>query len=125
MGKIIRNGIEYGGTYDSAISVNYDNSVSGLNARTVQEGIDELNESLNREYQLLGTRTQINSILFDIPQNCKNLILYTSSTGDNLMSVFVPLILLINSGKEFSVFVDGGHSARASIAYTDGKINFK
>lgn len=46
MGKIIRNGIEYGGTYDSATSVNYDNSVSGLNARTVQEGIDELNESL-------------------------------------------------------------------------------
>lgn len=46
MGKIIRNGIEYGGTSDSATSVNYDNSVSGLNARTVQEGIDQLNESL-------------------------------------------------------------------------------
>ena len=46
MGKIIRNGINYGGTYDSATSVNYDNSNSGLNARTVQEGIDELSESL-------------------------------------------------------------------------------
>ena len=46
MGKIIRNGIEYSGTYDSADSVNYDNSNSGLNARTVQEGIDELNDSL-------------------------------------------------------------------------------
>ena len=46
MGKIIRNGIEYGGTYDSATSVNYDNSVSGLNARTVQEGIDELGNNL-------------------------------------------------------------------------------
>ena len=53
MGKIIRNGIEYGGTYDSATSVNYDNSVSGLNARTVQEGIDELNNSL--EWKLAGT----------------------------------------------------------------------
>ena len=46
MGKIIRNGIEYSGTYDSADSVNYDNSNSGLNARTVQEGIDQLSESL-------------------------------------------------------------------------------
>lgn len=46
MGKIIRNGIEYSGTYDSADSVNYDNSISGLNARTVQEGIDQLSENL-------------------------------------------------------------------------------
>lgn len=46
MGKIIRNGIKYSGTYDDATSVNYDNSISGLNARTVQEGIDELSESV-------------------------------------------------------------------------------
>lgn len=46
MGKIIRNGIEYSGTYDDANSVNYDNSVSGLDARTVQEGIDQLNSNL-------------------------------------------------------------------------------
>ena len=46
MGKIIRNGVPYSGTYDNAHSVNYDNSVSGLNARTVQEGIDELGNNL-------------------------------------------------------------------------------
>ena len=47
MGKIIINGIEYSGTYDSADSVNYDNSNSGLNARTVQEGIDVLSDGLS------------------------------------------------------------------------------
>ena len=47
MGKIIRNGINYGGTYDSATSVNYDNTNSGLNARTVQEGIDELHGNVD------------------------------------------------------------------------------
>jgi len=46
MGKIIRNGIEYSGSYDNAISINYDNTNSGLNATTVQEGIDEIKEDL-------------------------------------------------------------------------------
>lgn len=46
MGKIIRNGIEFSGTSDSANNINYDNSISGLEARTVQEGIDVLNDSL-------------------------------------------------------------------------------
>lgn len=46
MGKIIRNGIEYSGSYDNAISINYNNTNSGLNATTVQEGIDEIKEGL-------------------------------------------------------------------------------
>ena len=46
MGKIIRNGVEYSGATEDATAVNYDNSLSGLNAQTVQEGIDELTESL-------------------------------------------------------------------------------
>ncbi len=46
MGKIIRNGIEFSGTSDSANNINYDNSVSGLEARTAQEAIDQLNDSL-------------------------------------------------------------------------------
>jgi hypothetical protein len=45
MGKIIRNGINYSGTCDNATNINYDNSISGLNARTAQEAIDELSES--------------------------------------------------------------------------------
>lgn len=53
MGKIIRNGIKYSGTYDDATSVNYDNSISGLTARTVQEGIDELSESLGVDIKLI------------------------------------------------------------------------
>lgn len=46
MGKIIRNGIEFSGTSDSANNINYDNSVSGLEARTAQEAIDTLSVSL-------------------------------------------------------------------------------
>ena len=62
MGKIIRNGIEYSGTYDSATSVNYDNSVSGLDARTVQEGLDELSKGSKGAFpvdNLLSTATDI------------------------------------------------------------------
>ena len=49
MGVIIRNGIEYSGSCETATAINYDNSHSGLNAKTVQEGIDELSESLSIE----------------------------------------------------------------------------
>lgn len=42
MGKIIRNGVEYSGATEDATAVNYDNSLSGLEAQTVQEAIDEL-----------------------------------------------------------------------------------
>ena len=42
MGKIIQNGIEYSGTYSNATSINYDGSVSGLSAKTVQEAIDKI-----------------------------------------------------------------------------------
>ena len=45
MGKIVRNREVYSGTYDSATSVNYDGSASGLNAKTVQEAVDELAET--------------------------------------------------------------------------------
>lgn len=45
MGKIIQNGIEYSGTYSNATSINYDSSASGLNAKTVQEAVDELVEN--------------------------------------------------------------------------------
>ena len=47
MGKIIRNGINYGGTYEDATSVNYDNSNSGLDAHTIQEAIDEVQDDLS------------------------------------------------------------------------------
>ena len=48
MGKIIRNGIEFSGACETATAVNYDNSLSGLNAQTVQEGLDELSDSLGK-----------------------------------------------------------------------------
>ncbi len=42
MGKIIKNGIEYGGSTNEAVNINYDNSVSGLSASSVQDAIDEI-----------------------------------------------------------------------------------
>ena len=62
MGKIIRNNVVYSGTSDNATSVNYDNSVSGLNARTVQESVDELAAGLKNTSvvdNLLSTSTTL------------------------------------------------------------------
>ena len=46
MGKIIRNGIEFSSTVDTANNISYDNSLSGLEATTTQKAIDEVAESL-------------------------------------------------------------------------------
>lgn len=46
MGKIIRNGIEFSSTVDTANNISYDNSLSGLEATTAQKAIDEVVESL-------------------------------------------------------------------------------
>ena len=46
MGKIIRNGIEFSSTVDTANNISYDNSLSGLEATTTQKAIDELNKRL-------------------------------------------------------------------------------
>lgn len=42
MGKIIKNGIAYGGTSSSAGNISYDNTSSGLTSSTVQNAITEL-----------------------------------------------------------------------------------
>lgn len=47
MGKIIRNGIKFSGTVDTANNINYDNSLSGLEAKTAQEAIDEINDTVD------------------------------------------------------------------------------
>ena len=46
MGKIIRNGIKYSGTTNSADKINYNNTLSGLEAETAQEAFDELNTKI-------------------------------------------------------------------------------
>ena len=42
MGRIIRNGVEYGSGNENATNINYDGSVSGLEATTVQAAVDEV-----------------------------------------------------------------------------------
>ena len=46
MGKIIRNGIEYCGTSDTADNIIYDNTDSRLESTTTQGAIDELSEKV-------------------------------------------------------------------------------
>ena len=46
MGKIIRNGIEFSSTVNTANNISYDNSLSGLDATTTQKAIDEVAENL-------------------------------------------------------------------------------
>lgn len=45
MGLIIRKGIQYGGSSDSAQKIKYDNATSGLSATNAQEAIDELSQN--------------------------------------------------------------------------------
>ena len=53
MGRIIRNGIEYGSGNENATNINYDGTVSGLEATTVQAAMDELSESLDEINEIL------------------------------------------------------------------------
>lgn len=58
MGKIIRNGIEFSSTVDTANNISYDNSLSGLDATTAQKAIDEVVDSLEiwTSYSLAGVQ---------------------------------------------------------------------
>ena len=47
MGRIIRNGIEYGSGNENATNINYDGSVSGLEATTVQAAVDEVQGNID------------------------------------------------------------------------------
>lgn len=58
MGKIMKDGIQYGvGGIQKAESITYDNTASGMTATDVQGAIDELNNGLMREYTQIGTAT--------------------------------------------------------------------
>lgn len=72
MGKIIRNGIEFSSTVDTANNISYDNSLSGLEATTTQKAIDEvcdnvstLNESLEQINNEITLSNQIHHIGFE------------------------------------------------------------
>ena len=124
MGKIIVNGEEYSGTRDSATSVNYDNSVSGLSAGSVQEGIDELAEGLKNTSvvdNLLSTSTTLplsanqgrllnerlewkslgqQTLPVTIPSDANEifLIVKTTGSGNPQMTDILPIIALKNLG---------------------------
>lgn len=63
MGKIIRNGIEFSGTRDTANNINYDNTLSGLNAATAQEAIDELSADLGKDENGMTLHEKLDELL--------------------------------------------------------------
>lgn len=90
MGKIIRNGVEYSGACEDATAVNYDNSLSGLNAQTVQEGLDELSSSLE---DIVTISSKVSSTSFTL--NC------TSLNSLKNKYKFISLELMINDGNTY------------------------
>ena len=79
MGKIIRNGIEFSSTVDTANNISYDNSLSDLEATTAQKAIDEVAESLNNISSELSVnhqmmiRTHMSGTVYEIATLFKNL----------------------------------------------------
>ena len=61
MGRIIRNGIEYGSGNENATNINYDNSLSGLEATTVQEAIDKLSVGGDVDIEVITIVPQVST----------------------------------------------------------------
>lgn len=89
MGKIIRNGISYGGSSSSAGNISYDNTSSGLASMTVQNAITELKDIVDSTdiiYQSFNVATTAwvantdSSTSFDYPYIAT---ITTNSYGDN------------------------------------------
>ena len=126
MGKIIRNGIEFSGTTDTANNINYDNSISSLVATTAQEAIDELDEKIgnggnivylrqaeydalpdtkytdNVEYRIIdaGVRGSAENVSYD---NSKSGLAAKNVQGavDELIDILAPQLVSINDSDLF------------------------
>ena len=118
MGKIIRNGVEFSGTLDNAANVNYNNELSGMEATTVQEAIDELDNST------------VKSI------NANVTAIYNPSVGSycyqkwNVSDNLIYQLQMNDSNLEFTKFADGNLSSLFSLnkirtyVGSDGKLHF-
>lgn len=125
MGVIIRNGVEYSGACETATAVNYDNSLSGLDAQTVQEAIDEVNESL--EWKLVGSASGSNAI--NLPSEWKEIMYQlVNSNGLSLTNYIIRKMLDTPGvsgifGVTASENTDGSSVAKARITITESSIN--
>ena len=100
MGKIIRNGIEFSGTTDTANNINYDNSVSSLQARTAQEAIDELTDSL--EWKRIGSVTGDTVLNHDFTQY-REIFLNCYLYGHSYNAYQLSTIALYNEDRVYTV----------------------
>ena len=121
MGKILRNGIEFSSTSDTANNINYDNSKSGLDAVTVQEAVDEVTDSLSRlgEVELLASTTSTTESTHTIKDisNYKWLYLVrTQSTGN-------PCLCPVSLFRETKIMATQLYVAGESNAY-GGQVNY-
>ena len=96
MGKILRNGIEFSSTSDTANNINYDNSKSGLDAVTVQEAIDELStnftESLNslKTKKITATTTASGNANLQLSNEDILITVFTNTTDSGSVILLVP-----------------------------------
>lgn len=137
MGKIIRNGINYGGTYEDATSVNYDGTASGLEARTVQEAVDEvketvdevketvdgLNDSLGDMLDTLGYVKLVSVEPTSVPAGTTNVVPVPLTKGSYLLlgrlsavgEVAGGMTVSFDGGVGFSTYQSSFHSAKSSM----------
>ena len=90
MGKIIRNGIEFSSTVDTANNISYDNSLSGLEATTTQKAIDEVAENVVTEVlrypdfsnQIYNSGDWAQTFSWTAPQDCWIYALLNTNKND-------------------------------------------
>ena len=82
MPTIYKNGKRYGGTSDSAMNVNYDNTNSNLESTTVQEVIDEVDAKIeNKEYKIYETLDSVD--LNDYVEPIRAICMWCSNAPKN------------------------------------------
>lgn len=92
MGKIIKNGIVYGGHSSTAATVSYDNLESGLESTTVQNAIDELDN--------LKTEGITRTLLYSAPSSSLS---YTDITLSQPWTSYDQLLFLMISKDNVNV----------------------
>lgn len=135
MGRIIRNGIEYGSGNENATNINYDGAVSGLEATTVQEAIDKLaasEDTIDKDWIMTINPTAINSTVdFDYTKykEIKIVASYTANGGIATITfdVFPSIVKQIKGDNRYveyaSVYLSASNFAMVGLSMTNSTLN--
>lgn len=117
MGKIIRNGIEFSSTSDTADNINYNNSKSGLTAVTAQEAIDEVTSSI--EELKVSFQDGCNTIYNAVVEQG---VTPEDKTPNSIAHAILNLMTKKNFSVSFKVAVAGAASNNAGSVSASGNI---